>query len=100
MTSVERLKLYTSVVPSRVQRSIQRDNFNAFVHYGLNTFANKEWSDGTLSPEIFNPTNQDAEQWVKVLKFASNLRERKELSLPQNIMTVFACGRPQPQITR
>lgn len=70
MTSVERLKLYTSVVPSRVQRSIQRDNFNAFVHYGLNTFANKEWSDGTLSPEIFNPTNQDAEQWVKVLKFA------------------------------
>ena len=70
MTDDQRLKLYTSVVPSKVQRGIQRDGFNAFVHYGLNTFAGKEWSDGTLSPELFDPTNQDTEQWVKVLKFA------------------------------
>ncbi len=70
MTEEERLKLYTSVVPSRVQKSVQRENFNAFIHYGLNTFANKEWSDGTLSPELFDPSDQDVEQWVKVLKFA------------------------------
>ena len=70
MADNERLKLYTSVVPNRVQANIQRNNFNAFIHYGLNTFADKEWSDGTLSPEIFNPSNQDTEQWVKVLKFA------------------------------
>ena len=70
MTDKQRLNLYTSVVPSRVQAGIQRNGFNAFIHYGLNTFANKEWSDGTLSPEIFNPANQDTEQWVKVLKFA------------------------------
>lgn len=73
MTAVNkdaRIDLYTSVVPSKVQKSIQRDNFNAFIHYGLNTFANKEWSDGTLPPEIFDPSEQDTEQWVKVLKYA------------------------------
>ena len=68
MADNERLKLYTSAVPNKVQANLQRNGFNAFIHYGLNTFANKEWSDGTLSPELFNP--QDTEQWVKVLKFA------------------------------
>lgn len=66
----EKLKKVVSVVPSTRQKSIQRENFNAFIHYGLNTFAGKEWSDGTLSPKIFNPTSQDCEQWVKVLKYA------------------------------
>ena len=70
MADNERLKLYTSAVPNKVQANLQRNGFNAFIHYGLNTFADKEWSDGTLSPEIFNPSNQDTEQWVKVLKFA------------------------------
>ncbi len=69
MISRKKLELITSIVPSKVQKSIQRENFNAFIHYGLNTFADKEWSDGTLSPEIFNPSEQDVEQWVKVLKY-------------------------------
>lgn len=69
MSSREQLIKYTSIVPSTVQKSIQRENFNAFIHYGINTFAGKEWSDGTLSPDLFNPTDQDAEQWVKVLKY-------------------------------
>ena len=66
----EQLNKIIEVVPSTRQKSIQRENFNAFIHYGLNTFAGKEWSDGTLSPDIFNPLNQDVEQWVKVLKYA------------------------------
>ena len=69
MNNIEQLKLITSITPSTNQKSIQRENFNAFIHYGLNTFAGKEWSDGTLSPEIFNPKAQDVEQWVKVLKY-------------------------------
>ncbi len=70
MINREKIEKLVSIVPSTIQKSIQRENFNAFIHYGLNTFANKEWSDGTLSPEIFNPTAQDVEQWVKVLKYA------------------------------
>ena len=69
MSSREQLEKYTSIVPSTLQKSIQRENFNAFIHYGINTFAGKEWSDGTLSPSLFNPTDQDVEQWVKVLKY-------------------------------
>ncbi len=66
----EKLEKILQVTPSTIQKSIQRENFNAFIHYGLNTFVGKEWSDGTISPEVFNPSNQDAEQWVKVLKYA------------------------------
>jgi alpha-L-fucosidase len=39
-----------------------------FVHFSINTFNNKEWSDGTLDPMSFNPSALDAEQWVKVGK--------------------------------
>lgn len=66
----EKIKLITSVTPSTIQKAIQRENFNGFIHYGINTFLNKEWSDGTASPSVFNPSNQDVEQWVKVLKYA------------------------------
>ena len=66
----EKLSIITNIVPSSRQKSIQRENFNAFIHYGLNTFAGKEWSDGTLLPSIFNPKEQNVEQWVKVLKYA------------------------------
>lgn len=39
----------------------------AFIHFTINTFTGKEWGDGTESPEIFNPTELDCEQWMKVL---------------------------------
>lgn len=67
---ISKLKKIVSVVPTTRQKHIQRENFNAFIHYGINTFANKEWSNGTISPELFNPTTQDTDQWVKVLKYA------------------------------
>ncbi len=70
MDRKELINKIIEVKPSTRQKSIQRENFNAFVHYGINTFADKEWSDGTLAPEIFNPSDQDVEQWVKVLKYA------------------------------
>lgn len=44
--------------------------FGVFCHFGINTFNNLEWSDGTKSPSSFNPTRLDCEQWVRVAKEA------------------------------
>jgi alpha-L-fucosidase len=41
-----------------------------FCHFGINTFCGKEWSNGTLSPDAFNPTRFDARQWVETAQAA------------------------------
>jgi alpha-L-fucosidase len=42
----------------------------AFFHFGMNTFTNDNEGDGTASPQRFNPTALDCNQWTKVLKDA------------------------------
>lgn len=44
--------------------------FGMFVHFGLPTFQEADWTDPQLSPEVFNPTKLDTDQWVKVAKSA------------------------------
>ena len=39
-----------------------------FLHFGVNTFTNREWGDGTESPSIFNPTSLDTRQWARTAK--------------------------------
>jgi alpha-L-fucosidase len=58
------------VVPSPRQLAWQRMEFYGFIHFGVNTFTDREWGDGSESPSIFNPTNLDTDQWVKTLKSA------------------------------
>jgi alpha-L-fucosidase len=41
-----------------------------FLHFGVNTFTNREWGDGTESPSIFNPSSLDARQWARTAKRA------------------------------
>lgn len=59
-----------SVVPSPRQFAWQRQELTAFIHFGMNTFTNREWGEGTESEKTFNPTGMDCDQWVKTLKEA------------------------------
>ncbi|QDP97139.1 alpha-L-fucosidase [Microlunatus elymi] len=52
------------IPPTPGQLAWQRQELGVFFHFGVNTFAALEWSDGTLPASSFNPTDLDARQWV------------------------------------
>ena len=56
--------------PSVAQLNWQRDELALFLHFGVNTFTDREWGDGKESPSIFNPTRLDARQWARAAKAA------------------------------
>ena len=55
-------------VPTQAQLQWHRDERAMFLHFGVNTFTNREWGDGTESPSIFNPLSLDARQWARVAR--------------------------------
>ncbi|MBT2755555.1 alpha-L-fucosidase [Mesobacillus foraminis] len=57
-------------LPTKNQIAWQNLVLGFFVHFGMNTFCDQEWGDGTDSPEKFNPISLDARQWVKLAKKA------------------------------
>ncbi len=67
----EKLGLHPAkVAPTARQVEWMRREKMIFFHFGINTFTDMEWGDGTESPTVFNPTQLDCRQWIKTIKDA------------------------------
>lgn len=69
-TLQEKVDMAARLVPTPQQLAWQQMELTAFLHFGINTFTGREWGDGTEDPALFNPSQLDAEQWVRTLKDA------------------------------
>ncbi|HTV62338.1 MAG TPA: alpha-L-fucosidase [Verrucomicrobiae bacterium] len=57
-------------VPTPRQLFRETNGFYGFLHFGVNTFTDREWGNGDEDPNVFYPTNFDADQIVRTAKAA------------------------------
>ena len=55
-------------LPNRQQLAWHDMEFYWFIHFGPNTFTDKEWGHGDEPEDIFNPTALDCRQWARIAK--------------------------------
>jgi len=56
--------------PSKLQLTQIERGYGMFIHFGINTFNEVEWSKGDLPALSFNPTNLNCDKWIKTAKDA------------------------------
>jgi alpha-L-fucosidase len=63
-------RLRLAPLPTAAQLAWQRDEWAMFIHFGVNTFTDKEWGDGREAPAIFAPGDLDCRQWARTARAA------------------------------
>jgi len=61
---------FADVKPSPQQVAWQDLEFGVIIHFGTNTFLDREWGDGKADPKVFAPMQLDAEQWMRAIQAA------------------------------
>lgn len=59
-----------STQPNKTQQLLVKRGYGMFISYGINTFVDLEWSDGTIPATRYNPSELDCDQWVRVARDA------------------------------
>jgi alpha-L-fucosidase len=54
--------------PSRDQLAWHRRELALFLHFGINTFTDREWGLGNEDPALFAPASLDARQWARAAR--------------------------------
>ena len=62
--------LVPSQLPNHTQKLLMKRGYGMFIHFGVNTFSDDEWSDGTIPATAYNPADLDCDQWVRVARDA------------------------------
>lgn len=57
-------------LPTKAQLAWHKMEFYLFMHFGPNTFTDKEWGEGTEPEDIFYPQHLDCRQWCRIAKAA------------------------------
>lgn len=69
-TAAAQAQNFSDIKPSPQQTAWQDFEFGVIIHFGTNTFLDREWGDGTADPKVFNPSNVDTDQWMQAVKAA------------------------------
>lgn len=57
-----------ATAPNATQRRLADRGYGMFVHFGLNTFIDREWGEGTEPATTYAPTALDCDQWVRTAR--------------------------------
>ena len=63
-------KIVPATAPNETQRQLTERGYGMFVHFGMNTFIEQEWSEGKVPASTYAPTALDCDQWVRVARDA------------------------------
>ncbi|QOD60739.1 alpha-L-fucosidase [Polaribacter haliotis] len=62
-------EIETNILSKTQIDQIER-GYGMFIHFGVNTFNETEWSNGKLPASSYKPTDLDCDQWIKIAKDA------------------------------
>ena len=54
------------ILPTPAQEAFMNLKYGMFIHFGINTFNDKEWSYGDLPLSSFMPDSVDTDQWCRI----------------------------------